>query len=305
MVELRPDKVHITAGSGLDLGIIERLTGGRPGVYDAPCPLCGLARRRPTNQRRPVMRFWCVDPGFATYCCARCGEHGYVRGDSAVRPDPAAVEHARAEAAERECMSAAKQLRKAQSLWSRCRRRLLGSIAEFYLREGRAYLGPFPPTLGYLPPRGEYPPALIAAFGFPREPELGILQMADDAVRGVHLTRLLPDGSDRDRGEKAKIMIGRSLGSPIVLAPANDLLGLAVTEGIEDGLSVFEATGLGVWVAGSASRMPALAAVIPSHIESVTVYAHSDDTGQDGARKLAEGLSRRGIEVFIEGLHCP
>lgn len=126
--------------------------------------------------------------------------------------------------------------------------------------------------------------------------------MAENAVRGVHLTRLLPGGLDRERGETTKIMIGRSLGSPIVLAPANDLLGLAITEGIEDGLSVFAATGLGVWAAGSASRMPALAEIVPSHIESVTVYAHSDDTGQDGARKLAEGLSRRGIEVFIEGL---
>ena len=122
------------------------------------------------------------------------------------------------------------------------------------------------------------------------------------AVCGVHITRLLPDGSDRERGDMAKIMIGRSLGSPIVLGPANDLLGLAVTEGIEDGLSVFQATGLGVWAAGSGSRMPALAVAVPTYIESVTVYAHSDNTGQCGARDLAEGLSRRGIEVFVEGL---
>ena len=160
----------------------------------------------------------------------------------------------------------------------------------------------FPPTLGYLPARDDYPPALIAAFGFPTEPEPGILQMADDAVCGVHLTRLLPDGSDRERGEMAKIMIGRSLGSPIVLAPANDLLGLALLKASRTAYLSFEATGLGVWAAGSASRMPALAESVPSYIESVTVYAHFDDTGQDGARKLAEGLSRRGIEVFIEGL---
>ena len=48
-------------------------------------------------------------------------------------------------------------------------------------------------------------------------------------------------------------MIGRSTGAPIVLAPLTDALGLAITEGIEDALSVHEATGLGVWAAGSAS----------------------------------------------------
>jgi hypothetical protein len=254
-------------------------------------------------QRRHVLRVWRIDPGFASYCCARCGACGYVRDNSITKLDPAAIERARAETAERERISASRQLRKARWLWSRCRHNLLGSIAEIYLRDNRRYLGPFPPTLGYLPPRDEYPPALIAAFGFPAEPEPGTLDIADDAVSGVHLTRLLPDGSDRERGERAKIMIGRSLGSPIVLAPANDLLSLAVTEGIEDGLSVLAATGLGVWVAGSGSRMPALAETVPSYIESATVFAHADDAGRLGARDLAEGLSRRGIEVFIEGLH--
>ena len=42
---------------------------------------------------------------------------------------------------------------------------------------------------------------------------------------------------------------------------------LAITEGIEDRLTVHEATGLGAWAAGSASRMPALAYVLPGYIE--------------------------------------
>jgi hypothetical protein len=179
---------------------------------------------------------------------------------------------------------------------------LVGSIAEIYLRERRGYLGPFPPTLGYLPPRDEYPPALIAAFGFPTEPEPGTLQIADDAVCGVHITRLLRDGSDRERGEMAKITIGRSLGWPIVLAPPNDLLGLAVTEGIEDGLSVFKATGLGVWAAGSASRMPGLAGAIPPYVESITIYSHDDETGRSNAIDLARAIKARGIEVLVQGL---
>ena len=85
-------------------------------------------------------------------------------------------------------------------------------------------------------------------------------------------------------------MIGRSAGSPIVLAPTNDLLGIAVTEGIEDGLSVHLATGLGVWAAGSASRLPALADAIPSYVECVTILVDDDKAGRRYARELAARL---------------
>ena len=129
-------------GLSIDSATVERLTDGRLGVYDVPCPLCGPARCQLTNQRRRVLRIWRIDPGFATYCCARCGEHGYVRGSFVARRDLAAVERARAEAAERQCAWAAQRLLKARWLWSRCRSRLLGSIAEIYLRERRGCLGP-------------------------------------------------------------------------------------------------------------------------------------------------------------------
>ena len=79
-----------------------------------------------------------------------------------------------------------------------------------------------------------------------REPEPAVLSIADADVRAVQLVKLKPDGGKADV-EPNKIIIGKgALGSPIVLAPPNDLLGLAICEGIEDGLSVYEATGLGV-----------------------------------------------------------
>jgi hypothetical protein len=208
---------------------------------------------------------------------------------------------AKAEAEARECVARAERLEKARWLWAQ-RRPIAGMPAEHYLREGRGYYGLIPPTLAYLPSRGDYPQAMIAAFGLPTEPEPGVLALADSAARGVHITRLAPDGADRERGEGAQIMVGRSAGSPIVLAPLNDLLDLAITEGIEDGLSVFAGTGLGVWVAGGASRMPALADAIPDYTDCVTVYAHGDDAGQDGARKLAAAIKQRNIEVTIERL---
>jgi len=64
---------------------------------------------------------------------------------------------------------------------------------------------------------------------------------------GVHLTFLRPDGNDKAGGvEDAKLTGCKgSTGSPICLAPPNDLLGFSVTEGIEDALPIHEATGLG------------------------------------------------------------
>jgi phage/plasmid primase-like uncharacterized protein len=194
----------------------------------------------------------------------------------------------------------AKQHRKAAWLWSR-RQPIVGTIAETYLREARSIACLLPATLAYLPPsKVDHHPALIAAFALPDEPESGLLG-EPLGVNAVHLTLLKPDGRKAEI-ERPKLMIGRSIGLPIVIAPPNDLLGLAICEGIEDALTAHQATRLGAWAAGSAGRMPALAAAIPSYIETVTVFAHADRAGQDGANGLAAALCRRGIETFVEGL---
>ncbi len=78
-----------------------------------------------------------------------------------------------------------------------------------------------------------------------------------------------------------------------------DLLGLIVCEGIESGLSLHEATGCGVWAAGSSSRLAALADAIPDHADCVTVAADEDEAGKAGAVKLAQRLGARGIHVEV------
>ena len=134
---------------------------------------------------------------------------------------------------------------------------------------------------------------MIAAFGMAHETTPGDLEIEEKDISGVHITSLKPDGSGKAGSHRDKIMIGKSAGVPIVLAPPNDLLGLAICEGIEDALSVHEATGLGVWAAGSASRMPSLAAAIPDYIECVTIIADDDDAGRTHANKLAAALAGR------------
>jgi hypothetical protein len=90
-------------------------------------------------------------------------------------------------------------------LW-RQRIPIAGTPAETYLRGARAYSGPLQPTLAFLPATEKYPAALIAAYGVATEPEPGVLAIADEAVCGVHLIRLKPDGSDRLRDDpKCKI----------------------------------------------------------------------------------------------------
>jgi hypothetical protein len=169
------------------------------------------------------------------------------------------------------------------------------------LRQARAITCPLPPTLAFLPPRGpEHHPAMIAAFALSGEIEPGVLGEPPN-VEAVHLTLLRRDGSGKAEVERPKLFVGSPGNLPIVLAPPNDLLAPAITEGIEDGLTAHQVTGLGAWAAGSAGRMPSIAGMLPGYIESVTIFAHADKAGRDGALALAEALERRGVEVFMEG----
>ncbi len=247
-----------------------------------PCPMCGLGNDRlQINTRKNV------------FFCRQCNPKGGGPIDFAMwvhRCDfPRAIEiltgaqpnvvqdHIKPPPAEQ---TDQKRLALARRLWKQS---VLAydTACEDYLR-ARGYVGRIP---------------------LAHEVEPGLIDIADDAVRGVHITRLLPDGSDRERGDMAKIIVGRGFTAPLVLAPPNDLLGIAVTEGIEDGLAVLSATGLGVWVAGNAGRMPGLADIIPPFIEAVTIYGHADPAGEKGARGLADLLlAREGLDVFIEGM---
>jgi hypothetical protein len=275
---------------------LHELRRGRFGMVDAPCPLCGPERRSAINRQRKVLRIWCDDPSFATFKCKRCEIEGYAVDRSTERADPAVIAKARAKAQERQCIEAADSLKKARWLWSQ-RKPIIGSIAEKYLRECRRYQGRIPGTLGFLPARGEYHPAMIAAFGMAKEIEPGEIVIYDAAVRGVHLTKLKPDGSGKAGSGADKLTIGISNTSPIMLAPPNDLLGLAIAEGVEDALSVHQATGLGAWAAGTAGRLPAMADCVPDYIEAVTIMVDADPMGEKNAAELATRLDNRGIEV--------
>src|SRR5262249_49389114 len=89
-----------------------------------------------------------------------------------------------------------------------------------------------------------------------------------------------------------KIMVASPAGTPIAVAAMNDSLwGLAITEGIEDALSIHHATGLGAWAAGSAPHMSKLAtAIVRAEPECIHIFADGDEAGQRHARELAAEL---------------
>jgi putative DNA primase/helicase len=268
-----------------------------------PCPQCGGEDRFSINLRKQVFH------------CRGCGGKGGGSIDLAMFLDGcdfnSAVTYLAGEAPERTDYSIPKQpastVKKsddnralARGLWERRRPVTQDCPVGLYLRKARGYGGPIPATLGYLPANGKHSPAMIAAFGFCEEPEPGVIDPPAN-VTGVHITRLRPDGRKAPE-DKPKIMLGPMSGLPIVLAPANDGLGLAITEGIEDGLSVLEETGLGVWAAGSAGNMPKIAAALPAYVECVTIFAHCDENGLRFAKEAARLIAAIGVEVHLKGL---
>src|SRR5262245_14076347 len=126
-------------------------------------------------------------------------------------------------------------------LW-RKRRPVTGTpVAKYAVKRG--YGGQLPATIGFLPGREKHPPSMISVFGVAPEIEPGVIGVPKEIV-GVHLTKLDVAGNKITNADPKK-MIGTCQGRPITISAPNDLLGMAITEGVEDGLNVYQATGLG------------------------------------------------------------
>lgn len=281
----------------LPFEFIGQLVGDCPGTYDVACPFCGPQRHDPNNRTRRVFRIWLLAYGFATFSCIRCGKKGSTASGWQKAIDHSKMIAIKKQMAARDADRKSDQLRRIRYLVGKSRA-AESSVVETYLRDVRGYTGTIPSTLRYLPEAGEHPPAMIGLFGIPEEPEPGRLKLSRNKVSRVHLTRLKPDGSGK-AGAPSKIMLGESDGNPLVIAPMNDMLGLAICEGIEDGLSLHLALGIGVWVAGSASQLPSLAEAVPSYTDFVTIFADHDPSGREYADRLAEKIRRRGIDGEI------
>jgi len=235
-------------------------------ITDIACPNCGQSCKTPSNRIRKVLRIWDDGGDFITYSCARCGESGWVRDDTG-RSTP----RRRMAPAKRVDHPAPDKSATARFLLERSRAGG-GSLTEVYLRSRQCWDASL--SVRYLEPQNGYPPAMIARFGLCGE------------ITGVHITRLKPDGTDKAGTDKDKIMIGPSMGQPIVVYENPKRPELAICEGIEDAASIAVSAGLTCWAAGSAGR---IAALMPATRNFEHVYVAADN---DFAGKRALQLAR-------------
>lgn len=280
---------------------LSQLTVGRIGEFDLICPECGPGRSTPKKRLQRKLHVWHLSSDFITYSCAHCDVAGYAVAYGARRASPAEtaihIAASKKYSADRE----RRQVSKAAWLYQQS---LFANVTVLTYLAGRGINPPLPTTIRYLPPlRPGHHPAMLVPFGIPAEPEPGVLQVDPEKITGVHLTLLKPDGSDKADVDNPKLTMGSSMGQPLVLGCMNDLLGLAVTEGIEDGLSIRQVTGLGAWAAGTANRMPALSDAVPEFVNCVTVLIDDDDAGRKHGHELVERLRNRSIEaIAVPGL---
>src|SRR5215471_4814214 len=155
----------LSTPSTLALGDIDRITDGRIGTIDAPCPLCG-PHKSAKGQRRKVLRVWRLDENFAGYRCVRCLAEGYARRNgggrrSEVQQQRLAELKAAAEAHDAEYRQ--HQSEKAAWLWGKAIRPQ-GTVVQSYMAN-RGITFPLPRTIRYLPASDGYPPQMICAFG--------------------------------------------------------------------------------------------------------------------------------------------
>jgi hypothetical protein len=163
-----------------------------------------------------------------------------------------------------------------------------GTPVSEYLK-ARGYRGLCPDDIRYLPlhkhkPSGHQFPIMITAV----RNQTGIVQ-------AIHRTYLQPDGLKKAPIEPAKMSLGPLKGASVHLAKAGPIL--AISEGIETGLSVMQATGLPVWAALSTSGMIGLE--LPDVVTEIVLLADHDTPGLKTAKMAATKWTGQGYQVKI------
>ena len=154
-----------------------------------------------------------------------------------------------------------------------------GTVVETYLR-ARGYLRPIPIALRFVtgkhPSDEQFHPAMLAA---------AMLTRDAPKIVGIHRTFLRADGSNKAQLNPAKMSLGDLRGACVPLAFAPIGPKVAVSEGIETGLSVLQATGIPTLAALSAAGMQGL--VLPTGVQEVFIAARlrpSRPQGGGGSR---------------------
>ena len=177
-----------------------------------------------------------------------------------------------------------------------------GRIAA-YLRS-RGLSGTVPRSLRWHPGLGYFEDRHLAGF-YPAM--VARIRQAGQVV-SLHATYLSPEADGKADVAVPKkcwppIRPGTLTGGSIHLAEPGSVL--AITEGIETGLAVWEATSTPVWAAGSAHALETIA--VPPSVVEVQLWADNDRSGvgQQAAFKAANRLSHQGKAVTVLVPHAP
>lgn len=282
--------------SALTLGEIVRLTGGRLGIFDAPCPECGPGRRSPANRKRPVLRIWRHEPGFATYHCERCQISGYARDVSASDMGREFWAKARAEIETRNREAKARRSASAVSIFNEANALLPDTPGARFLINRGIDVNALPDlnhTLRWQP----FCPWEDGRHGC----MVGLFTDATTSTpKAIHRTAITDQGLKVDRKT-----LGPIAGSVIRFWPDEDVLdGLVLGEGIETVLSAatrIEHRGTllqPAWAAGDANNIEVLPVL--GGIEALTLLVDNDESGrgQEAAERCSQRWTAAGREVI-------
>ena len=165
-----------------------------------------------------------------------------------------------------------------------------------YLRS-RGLSGTVPPVLRLHPALGYYsdddPPVKLGTY----PTMVAKVQDAAGLAVALHRTYLDPDGPGKADVPKPKKAQGPIQAAAVRLADPVDVL--AVTEGIETGLAVLEATGTATYAALSATGLANIA--VPPSVTRVEFWADHDEsgTGQKAAERAAARLHAESRQVVV------
>lgn len=156
-----------------------------------------------------------------------------------------------------------------------------------------------------IPSAIRYAPALRHPFDKTDHPALvgGVTETDSSTLIGVMRIYVRTDGTGKADTEKPKLMQGRPVGGSVHLAPVGPVL--AISEGIETGLSFMQLSGLPVWAALSTTGITRLI-LPPLPLATEVVIAADSDTkdphknpGMEAARKAAMLWTAEGRTVRI------
>jgi phage/plasmid primase-like uncharacterized protein len=107
---------------------------------------------------------------------------------------------------------------------------------------------------------------------------------------------LKSDGSDKAAVQPQKAALGSTGGGAVRLSPGISEL-IALTEGIETGLSVLQATQIITWAALGTSGLRTIR--LPDCVHIVIICADADEPGLKAAHDAAQRFLREGRRVRV------